>query len=243
MRYAIIADIHGNLEALEAVLKDIQGQAVGKTFCLGDIVGYGADPQECMKRVRAVADLVVMGNHDAAVSGKLGLQYFNSYARDALVWTSGMVSAADLKYLGELPLMEKVDGFVVVHSSLYRPEVFPYLLTAVDAQLCFHLMDKDERVCFIGHSHVPFAFSLDEKEIGVSREAEVTLEDGTRYIVNVGSVGQPRDRDSRASYAVYDSEAASVETRRIGYDVVAAAEKIRKAGLPELLAERLFEGM
>jgi len=241
MRYAIIADIHGNLDALEAVVKDIEGEGVDETLCLGDLIGYGAEPGGCIKLAKSVSEKIVVGNHDAAVTGGLSLRWFNDFARQALVWASGVLSAAELKFLSELPLVEKGEGWELVHSSLYKPESFPYMLTGLDAKQCFDLMS--ERVCFAAHTHVPVIFVENEDKIGVIRDWEVELEEGSRYIVNVGSVGQPRDRDSRAAYAIYDTEAEKVEIRRVSYDVGSAADKILKAELPELLAERLFEGL
>jgi len=241
MRYAIIADVHGNLDAFEAVAKDIRREEVDGTACLGDLIGYGAEPEGCIKLAKSIADVIVIGNHDAAVTGRLSLQWFNDFAREALVWTSGVVSSADLKFLSELPLVEKREGCELVHASLYKPESFPYMLTELDAKQCFELMS--ERVCFAAHTHVPAIYVEDEERIGAVDDFEVKFEDGCRYIVNVGSVGQPRDRDSRSAYALYDSEGGTVEIRRVSYDVGAAAEKILKAELPALLAERLFEGL
>jgi len=240
MRYAIIADVHGNLDALEAVLSDIEKQEVDSTFCIGDIVGYGAEPEACVKGVTSAASVVLLGNHDAAAAGRLSLELFNVFAREALVWTAGVLPAADLKYLEKLPLVAEGEGFTLVHSSLYGPERFPYLVSPLQARLCFEVMEK--QVCFVAHSHVPLTFIEKGKQLAVTRTEKLALKEGSRYIVNVGSVGQPRDGDSRAAYGVYDSEAGSVEIRRVGYDLVRAAEKIRKAGLPELLADRLFEG-
>jgi len=241
MRYAIIADVHGNLDAFEAVAKDIRNEGVDGTFCLGDLIGYGAEPEACIKLAKSISDKIVVGNHDAAVTGRLSLQWFNEYARQALVWASGMLSSDDLKFLSELPLVETGDGCELVHASLYKAESFPYVLTGLDAKQCFDLMS--ERVCFAAHTHVPVIYVEDGDRIAVVHEWEWTLEEGKRYIVNVGSVGQPRDRDTRSAYALYDSETGAVEIRRVSYDVGAAADKILKADLPGLLAERLYEGL
>jgi len=241
MRYAIIADVHGNLDAFEAVAKDIRNEGVDGTFCLGDLIGYGAEPEACIKLAKSISDKIVVGNHDAAVTGRLSLQWFNEYARQALVWASGMLSSDDLKFLSELPLVETGDGCELVHASLYKAESFPYVLTGLDAKQCFDLMS--ERVCFAAHTHVPVIYVEDGDRIAVVHEWEWKVEEGKRYIVNVGSVGQPRDRDTRSAYALYDSEAGTVEIRRVSYDVGAAADKILKAELPGLLAERLYEGL
>jgi diadenosine tetraphosphatase ApaH/serine/threonine PP2A family protein phosphatase len=240
VRYAILSDIHGNLEALRAVLADSRDRA-DAVLCLGDTVGYGADPLACVDLVAESAEATVCGNHDHAVAGRLGLEWFNRYARAAAEWTRERLDDEHRAYLGALPLVREVAGATLVHASPAQPEEWDYLVTAEDGFLVFG--DFATRWCFVGHSHVPGAWSLGsagpEHLPGADR---VEAQRGRRYLVNVGSVGQPRDRDPRAAYAVWDAEAGSVEIRRVAYDHTATRRKIVDAGLPRFLADRLAAG-
>jgi diadenosine tetraphosphatase ApaH/serine/threonine PP2A family protein phosphatase len=240
VRYAILSDIHGNLEALRAVLADCATDA-DAVLCLGDTVGYGADPLPCVELVAERAQAVVGGNHEHAVAGRLDLAWFNRYARAAAEWTRERLDDDHRAYLGALPLVREVADATLVHASPAQPEEWDYLVTAEDGFAAFGHFAT--RWCFVGHSHVPGAWSLGssgpEHDPGV---AEVTMERGRRYIVNVGSVGQPRDRDPRAAYALWDVDAGRVSIRRVAYDVGGARRKILDAGLPRFLADRLAAG-
>ena len=240
MRYAILSDIHGNLEALRAVLADCEG-AVDSVLCLGDTVGYGPDPLPCVELVAQKAEAIVSGNHEHAVAGRLDLGWFNRYARAAAEWTRERLDDDHRAYLGALPLLREVAGATLVHASPAQPEEWDYLVTAEDGFGAFGHFAT--RWCFVGHSHVPGAWSLGssgpEHLPGVTR---LETERGRRYLVNVGSVGQPRDRDPRAAYAVWDAEGGSLEIRRVIYDHAATRRKILDAGLPRLLADRLAAG-
>ena len=240
MRYAILSDIHGNLEALRAVLADCVG-AADAMLCLGDTVGYGADPLPCVELVASRAQVIVGGNHEHAVAGRLDLAWFNRYARAAAEWTRERLDDDHRAWLGALPLVHEVADATLVHASPAQPEEWDYLLTAEDGFAAFGHFAT--RWCFVGHSHVPGAWSLGsagpEHYPGT---AHLTTEHGRRYLVNVGSVGQPRDRDPRAAYAVWDAEAGRVEIRRVAYDVATARRKIAEAGLPRFLADRLAAG-
>ena len=242
MRYAFIADIHGNLEALLAVLADLDRQQISVILCLGDIVGYGADPIRCIAVVRERAMHVVAGNHDYAAAGKISCDEFNEFARAAIAWTRRHLSEEEKDWLRQLPLIVHLDDFSMVHSSLHRPEEFNYIESAHDAAECFREMQKP--LCFVGHSHVPVVFFDSGKSpippYRLDLVNPVPVEG--RMIVNVGSVGQPRDEDPRAAYCIYDSDASTVEIRRVTYEIEAAADKVRAAGLPELLAFRLRLG-
>ncbi|MBI1869672.1 MAG: metallophosphoesterase family protein [Chlamydiae bacterium] len=241
MLYAILSDIHSNLEALEAVLKDARDEGVSHFLCLGDIVGYAADPSICLKKVRDLAEVVVAGNHDYAVSGRLGLDWFNLRARRAIEWTKDQLDQEEKNYLGALPLVRSSGSFCLAHATLSDPENWKYLLNEEDAFREFKLLR--EKILFIGHSHVPVVFWSEEGEIqGIKSPPDFKLEEEIQYIVNVGSVGQPRDLDSRASYCLFDSQTFSVYFRRVEYDFRVTQKKILKAGLPSFLAKRLEIG-
>ena len=240
MRYAILSDVHGNLEALRAVLDDCAGRA-DAVLCLGDTVGYGADPLACVELLAERAQVSVGGNHEHAVSGRLGMSWFNRYARAAAEWTQERLDEDHRAYLGALPLLSEVGDATLVHASPAQPEEWDYLMTAEDGFAAFPFFTT--RWCFVGHSHVPGAWSLGsagpEHHPG---SVSLQSERGRRYIVNVGSVGQPRDRDPRAAYAVWDADAGWIRIHRVAYDVATARRKIVEAGLPRLLADRLAAG-
>ena len=232
MRIAIISDIHANLEALETALRVIREQGADAVVCLGDIVGYGANPNECADAIRSATPHVLLGNHDEAAIHAEKTEYFNPYARIAAEWTYSMLTPENKEYLGELPFTLDLDGIFFVHASPYEPEAWHYILQPADAQHNFPYFN--EAVCVVGHSHVPGIFSEDIWTREVER--------GKKFIVNVGSVGQPRDNDWRLSFGIFDTEQWSYRNIRCEYDVKKASEKIRKAGLPRALAERLIVG-
>ena len=240
MRYAILSDIHGNLEALGAVLADAGPRADG-VLCLGDIVGYGADPVACIERVAERAEAVVAGNHEHGVAGLLDLAWFNDRARAAAEWTRGRLDDDHRAWLAARPLVHAVHDATLVHASPARPEEWDYLVSAQDGYEAFAAFAT--RLCFVGHSHRPGAWSVGSSGPAYEPGAtDVAFEHGRRYLVNVGSVGQPRDRDPRAAYALWDVDAHRVTIRRVPYDVDAARRKILAAGLPRFLAERLSVG-
>lgn len=240
MRYAIISDIHGNLEALRAVLADAEGRA-DAFLCLGDVVGYGADPNACLDLVGERCEAAVAGNHEHGVAGLMDLAWFNPFARAAAEWTRERLSGEAHAWLRALPLVRVVGEATLVHGSPIEPEAWHYLQLADEGFEAFGAFGT--RLCFVGHSHVPATWA----EGSGSREhdlqpADLALEPGSRYIVNVGSVGQPRDRDPRACYVIWDQEGRRVTFRRVHYDLVRAREKILAAGLPRLLGDRLVVG-
>jgi diadenosine tetraphosphatase ApaH/serine/threonine PP2A family protein phosphatase len=240
VRYAILSDIHGNLEALRAVLEHCAGRA-DAVLCLGDTVGYGADPLACVELVAERAQAIVGGNHEYAVAGRLDLTWFNRYARAAAEWTQTRLDDDHRAYLAALPLIAEVADATLVHASPAQPDEWDYLVTAEDGFAAFGAFAT--RWCFVGHSHVPGAWSLGSSgPEHHPRVGAMQSERGRRYIVNVGSVGQPRDRDPRASYAVWDVEAGHAELHRVAYDIDTARRKIQQAGLPRFLADRLAAG-
>lgn len=228
----ILSDIHGNLEALDAVLKTKQALSPDRTICLGDIVGYGANPNDCIERIRAECDVVLLGNHDAAVFSPTISQYFNPFARASVMWTGQQIAPENLSYLQTLPLIHRQESLLFVHSSPKHPEEWDYIITDADAREA--LTAFSEQVCFIGHSHTPGIFT--------EKGPRKTLHRGERAIVNVGSVGQPRDGVKDAAFGVFDTERWEYRLIRVSYDVGGAATKIREAGLPSQLADRLYYG-
>jgi len=239
MRWAIVADIHANLAAFQAVLADAASQqADGKLWCLGDIVGYGPEPHECIDLLRSIEHLAVAGNHDQAATGKVGTAEFNADAAAAARWTAGQLSVADRAYLDSLPLRIEEGDFTLVHGSPRDP-VWEYILTTREADENFaHFATP---YCLVGHSHAPVVFESGQPARHLS---DGGLELGkARLIINVGGVGQPRDGDPRACYAVYDSDARTVTLRRVPYDIDSTQRKMVAAGLPSRLATRLSYGM
>lgn len=232
MRFGIISDIHSNLEGLESVLRSIRAEGVDHIVCLGDIVGYGSNPNECIELLRSATPHVLLGNHDEAAFDLSRTEYFNPFARIAAEWTAGQLSEENSAFLRELPLTIDLGGLSFVHSSPYQPEEWHYILSPADAQMNFTYFAAP--LCFIGHTHVPAVFSEDIWARDVIQ--------GKKSIVNVGSVGQPRDSDWRSSFGVFDSETWIYKNLRTEYDVKRAADKIRKAGLPKPLADRLLIG-
>lgn len=240
MRYGIYSDIHANLEALEVVLATLEKEGVTQYICGGDIVGYGANPKECIQRVLEKKSLIVAGNHDYAVSGKLNMDIFNIYAKEAVLWTRRQLSNEELQFLANLDLVQCIDTVLtVVHGTLNFPEMFEYIQTSYDAHLSLELLETP--VCFFGHSHVPVTF-FQGQTISFSMDEEIDISKCGKTMVNVGSVGQPRDENPMACCAVYDDELSKVWIHRVEYDIDAAIQKIVKAGLPEVLGERLRYG-
>jgi diadenosine tetraphosphatase ApaH/serine/threonine PP2A family protein phosphatase len=227
VKIGILSDIHSNLEALEVSLHRLDSEAVERLYCLGDIVGYGANPNECVEKIRTLCDVCVIGNHDDALIGHTSIQYFNSYARAAIEWTGRVLSDANREYLTSLPLRHQEDGLLMVHATPIEPEAWSYVLRPEEAAPQFQDM-KNGTTAFIGHSHIPVRFD----DIAAKKA-----------IINVGSVGQPRDRDPRASCGMFDTESGTFAWFREVYPIQEAARKIRQANLPEFLAARLFIGM
>ena len=241
MRYGLISDIHGNLEALSVVIKELEKRNVDAVLCLGDIIGYGPDPEECVNLVKRHANVILAGNHDYAALGLLDIRYFNPHARRAIEWTASQISEATRKFLKERPLMRVYDDFTIVHATPAEPEKWNYILSLEDAAENFdHFQNQ---VCFIGHSHVPVIIARDEQgKISVRKGNEIELQDKEKYIINIGSVGQPRDLDPRAAFAIFDAERKHYELVRVPYDVKTTQQKILQQGLPFFLAERLEKG-
>jgi predicted phosphodiesterase len=239
LRYAILSDIHGNLDALKAVLAALEPQQIDSYACLGDIVGYGPQPSECLHEIQKYASIVVAGNHDYAACDRISMASFNVLAKEAILWTRSKLSDGDTEYLANLPLEDRLESFHVVHGALCAPELFDYVQTSYDAYLTMSRMEAP--ICFVGHSHVPVTFLQDEM-ISYTLGDSVQVPPSCKAIVNVGSVGQPRDKDPRACYAIYDTDQQKVTIQRTPYDIESVVSRIRDAGLPASLGERLRTG-
>ncbi len=250
MRYAVLSDIHSNLEALTAVLDAASAAAADEILCLGDIVGYGGDPAACLERLAAARAVMVGGNHDLACVGRCALEGFHRAAKAAVEWTRDRLSFTDLDALRRLPLTATAGPCTLVHGTLSHPERFDYLVDAAQAVDTLTLCRTP--VCLVGHTHIPVIIEYDRSSHRLLRIlahppelADVTwteAPDQLRLLVNPGSVGQPRDGDPRASLALIDTATHRVAIQRVAYDIAAAQRKIRAAGLPEFLADRLAVG-
>ncbi len=242
MRYALFADIHSNLEAFRAVREEFKRVRIDEYICLGDIVGYAANPNECIQLVKELGPItIIAGNHDWASVGKTDIDYFNPIAKEAILWTQSKLTEENKRFLADLPLTKEFTDFVIVHGSLYSPEKWHYIFTFQDAKRNFAYQKK--RICFLAHSHQPFIISSDKR--GNCEEVmgmKVSLRDDYRYLVNIGSVGQPRDGDPDASYCLYDRDNKEIEIKRVSYQLKEAQDKIIAAGLPQELAWRLSLG-
>ncbi|MBM3989876.1 MAG: metallophosphoesterase [Planctomycetes bacterium] len=244
MKYGVLGDIHGNISALEVAVARLTKLGARRFISVGDVVGYGAAPAECIELLRQIGSHVVQGNHDAAVSGGLGLAYFNPFAKDAVRWTRGQLDKEALDWLDNLPLTLELEDCAVAHGTFHQPERFDYVLEARDAEPSLQALNRS--VCFVGHSHIPIAVLRlrdDPERTAYSHDACLDLSECERALVNVGSVGQPRDEDSRTAFALFDSDADTVRILREEYDVEREARRIRQAGLPAMLADRLFLGI
>ena len=241
MRYGIFSDIHANLEALEAVLAELEEAHVDEILCLGDVVGYGPNPNECIALVKEKVAFCLAGNHDVAPLGKLDVQYFNYVARKAIEWTAKELTSESQAFLQSLPMTRAYETFFIVHSTPLEPEKWGYILSMGDAEDNF--AGFTQQTCFVGHSHS--AWCVEKSADGHHEGREnypILLNDSARYLINVGSVGQPRDRNPAAALGILDVENKTYELRRVPYDIPATQRKILEAGLPELLAERLALG-
>jgi predicted phosphodiesterase len=239
-KYAVISDVHANAEALRSVLDDIKKRLIREIFFLGDAVGYGPEPNESVKLLNAECENMIAGNHDWGVLGLADTGSFNEYARLALAWTRGVLTAGNNEILRASPLKSEISELAIalVHATPCEPESWHYLLTLSDAEINFKHMHTD--VCFIGHSHKPFVIERDRSGALHMDRQGMRKKEGSRYIVNVGSIGQPRDGDPRACYGIVEND--RIEIIRVSYDIRATQKKMQDAGLPQPLIERLSYG-
>ena len=244
MKYGILGDIHSNLSALNSVLRCMDAARVDRLISVGDVVGYGAAPRQCIAILRERDTIVVKGNHDAACVGELDERTFNPYARAAVAWTRAVLTDEDKQWLRELPLVATLDHCQVSHGTLHRPELFDYILSLSDADPSLDEMIRP--VCFVGHSHIPLTvmrFKAAPDRTAYTHDTEIDLGETAKALINVGSVGQPRDENPLAAYALYDSERRKAEILRVAYDIETEISRISAAGLPQVLGDRLRLGV
>lgn len=239
MKYAILGDIHANLEALNAVLADAQQQGVTHYACVGDVVGYNANPRECVQIIQDLGCVTVRGNHDHYCSHDGNLEGFHPLAADAVDWTRRQLTDEMRRFLRSLRLVRVVESFTLVHSTLDMPDMWGYVFDKLEAEANFNY--QTTAICFFGHTHVPLAFEKTDVVRG-GLYTKIRCLPGRKYFINVGSVGQPRDGDPRAAYAIYNMLANEVELRRVAYDFRITQQKILDAGLPGRVAARLAVG-
>jgi diadenosine tetraphosphatase ApaH/serine/threonine PP2A family protein phosphatase len=234
------------MEALSVVVAALRSEGVDTWVQVGDIVGYGPEPSECIDLVRELGCITCLGNHDAAVLGLLDTAYFNNFARVAIHWTVPRMRPSDLEFLRNLELVVKRPEFTVVHGTLHMPDQFGYVISSVEATESLEY--QDTRLCFVGHSHVPAVYlrrnaAPNELVVKPQSEVEVSYRGFDRVLMNVGSVGQPRDEDPRAAYGLVDTDLEIAWVKRVHYDIAGVQRKIRLAGLPDVLANRLALGV
>lgn len=240
MRYAVISDVHGNFEALDAVLNSLKDESFDALLFLGDIVGYGPDPDKCIDILKTETNVLLAGNHDRASIGLTDTVFFNPYARTAIEWTQKVLKERSRKLLKGLPIVRAMPehNIYLVHSTPKEPEKWHYLVNTSDAYSNFHSFS--EKICLVGHSHVPVIFEEHPKGSVKTCNKKAKIKDANRYIINVGSVGQPRDGNPDAAYALLYQD--YVEIKRVSYDILLTQQKMREAGLPDYLIERLACG-
>ena len=240
MKYAIISDIHSNWEALERAYEEIQKKGVDQIVCLGDVVGYGANPSECLALIHEISSEIIMGNHDRAIEDVRLRDEFTDWAREAIEWTAGILSHEEKKQIREFApiVINRRENVTWTHGSAHEPDEFHYLFSETDARHSFRVLETN--VCFFGHTHIPSLFSAKSHEARYLTAGIYQLVEGERYLINPGSIGQPRDRNPKLGFALFDSDRLTLEIVRLDYDNRNAAENIRKAGLPAYLAERLL---
>ncbi|MEI8062771.1 MAG: metallophosphoesterase family protein [Verrucomicrobiota bacterium] len=240
MKFAVLSDIHSNLEALQVVLDNAQKQKCTHFVCLGDIVGYGANPSECLELIRQLDCPTVMGNHDEYCAAEVDLNGFNPLAAEAVKWTRNQLTEDQRTWLRTLKYTRQVHGFTIVHSTLDLPEKWAYVFDKLAAGASFNY--QRTQVCFNGHTHVPVGFVRGPNGVQAGLYTRIKLEVGRKYFLNVGSIGQPRDRQTASSYVTFDLRENIIELHRLEYDVATTQKKIRAAGLPPSLADRLQLG-
>jgi predicted phosphodiesterase len=246
MRRAIFSDVHSNLEALQAVLIDAAKNDIQSYLCLGDIVGYNADPYKCLEIVQGLNCPVIKGNHDEAATMTEDLVHFNPHAMQGVLHTRKSLGPGQIAYLKQLPMHREFKDYELVHATMCEPAQWQYVLT--EREVWHSIQHQTKSICFIGHTHHPMVFFDDHTGINClpikpNHRLTLPMHPDRKFLINVGSVGQPRDNDWRACYVIYDDAAHTLEFRRVKYDIAVTQDKIAAAGLPEALAQRLLVGM
>lgn len=241
MRIAFLSDIHGNLEALSSVLNDVNTQSIEKLHCLGDVIGYGCDPGSCLDLISKCCEGQLMGNHEYAALGLLSTEYYNPDAKHATQWTIDRLTDYDLSLISDFKMELVVDNYRLVHSSPFQPDQWHYIVKPEHAAGAFESFE--EKFCFIGHSHQPMIFTeIKDGEPRMRVGHDFLPDPDSRYIINVGSIGQPRDNDPRASYVIFDTNEYEITYRRVEYDIDLTQKKMQEQKLPKMLYERLSVG-
>jgi len=241
MKYGFFSDVHANLEALKACIIDFRSEKLDKVFFLGDAVGYGPNPDECVKLIDEIAEVKLMGNHDYAALGLMETEYFNQYAAESMGWTKSSISEKTMEIMSDFELTHVIGEILLVHSSPREPENWHYILDMEDAEENFDFFTQ--KICLLGHTHRPYiVFKSETGEAALSKEVEVPIELEYRYLVNIGSVGQPRDGDPRSCYLIYDTDAGTMKLKRVQYDIKSTQKVMAEIGLPEYLIDRLAVG-
>jgi predicted phosphodiesterase len=241
MRYGFFSDVHSNLEALKAVAADFQKEKLDRVFFLGDAVGYGPDPNECTSIINQAADVKLMGNHDYAALGLIETNLFNEYAQKSMEWTKSVLTEKSLEILSHFSMDHRFDQSYLVHSTPKEPQEWNYILDLDDAEENFNFFSK--QACIIGHSHFPVIIKkYDQRHCFLHEETWIKMEKGFKYIINIGSVGQPRDGSNQACYLIYDAKEKIFTLKRLSYDFKKTQEKMKKRGLPRFLIDRLAVG-
>ncbi len=243
MRYAIFSDVHGNLEALESALRFFENQPIDRYVFLGDAVGYGASPNEVCDLIRPLVAHTVLGNHDAAVAGRMPFDEYFEAAKQSLNWCTERLSSENMEWLRSMPYTDEDETFAYCHGSPGDPEGFDYLFSPDQVSDILQLGMELPKVTLIGHSHLTVAFRANGNEVESVIQDEIDLNDDARYIITVGSVGQPRDRDPRCCCCTYDTEERVFRFHRLYYDVLTARQRIHDAGLSPVFGDRLLVGM
>jgi diadenosine tetraphosphatase ApaH/serine/threonine PP2A family protein phosphatase len=243
MRIAIISDVHSNIEALTEVMASVEKLRIDRLVCLGDVVGYGASPNPCCEIVKAHAEATLLGNHDAAVAGRMDYSFYYDAARQALDWSAGQVTDENLLWLRGLPYTYRIGDVGFCHGSPIEPKAYEYIFALEQARELAPLVAELPEVTFIGHSHLCRAFAIGNGEVSDVVAQRFRLRRGYKYIISVGSVGQPRDYDPRSCFAVYDTDLRELEYQRVEYDIEASAQKIFDAELALNFGKWLFLGV
>lgn len=241
MRYGIFSDVHSNIEALDAVIEAYKKEGIDRYLCGGDVVGYATNIKECIEKVNSLAWVTVAGNHDWANVGLFSLDFFNEFAKEAILWTRRNLSDKGRQFLESLKLVYKNEDLTLVHGTLDDPQDFNYLTDGYIAEKTFNILETG--ICFVGHTHFPGVFIKDaSNRLSYQECPNCKIEGKNKYIVNVGSVGQPRDSNPKAAYCIYDTDKKEVSINRVSYDYGATRKKILDCGLPKFLGDRLLTG-
>jgi predicted phosphodiesterase len=246
MRIAVMSDIHGNLEALSSVIVDIRNRNVDRIICLGDVVGYGSNPNECIRMVEKYCDYCLLGNHEFAIFDDVSVQEFNKYARLSIEWTRNRLNRKSVNFMKSLELIKVEKIFTAVHATPYNPHSWYYISSADDAQFSFNFFST--KFFFIVHTHVPGIIVSEKMNSNISIfqqrsfNYEAKFQDNAKFIINVGSVGQPRDKNPESCYVIFDTDYKEISFLRIPYDIALCQRKMRSVGIPDFQINRIAVG-